>query len=264
MTSTSRKRILLVDDDEHLLVTLRDFLEFGGFAVDVARSGEEGLRKLDISPPDIIVLDIGMPGMGGLGVLKSIGAADGKPRYPVLVLTARSAMKGFFQGTEADGFIEKPCDGNELIRKIQEILARRQAEAARPERPTRPTIVLGEDDPEIADTLSARLIAAGYNVVCSQSGPDVLEKATLVRPQLIVMKQVLSKMNGDRVGSLLHEMGATRDIPILLYDRTGSLQSHRDHSLRMAPGIKHLLATDDPSTLLKAVQAILSVPEGMG
>ncbi|NQT93034.1 MAG: response regulator [Lentisphaerae bacterium] len=66
MAETSvKKRILLIDDDTSLLTTLSDFLSFEGYEVVTADSGEQGLRRLQTTEPDLIVLDMSMPGMGG-------------------------------------------------------------------------------------------------------------------------------------------------------------------------------------------------------
>ncbi len=141
---SDKTHIQLVDDDEHLLVTLGDFLASEGFEVTKARSGEQALEQLKKISPDLIVLDISMPGMGGIGFLKQITAASGETRYPVLVLTARSAMKDFFDTVDVDGFAPKPCDEAELLGKIREILGRRRAQPA-PESRIGPPI--GENKP---------------------------------------------------------------------------------------------------------------------
>ena len=65
--TTRKEHILLVDDEKHLLVSLRDYLTFEHFTVTTAQSGEEALEVLERITPDLIVLDISMPGMGGMG-----------------------------------------------------------------------------------------------------------------------------------------------------------------------------------------------------
>jgi DNA-binding response OmpR family regulator len=89
-----KKYILVVDDDEHLLQTLVDFLAFKGFETAGARSGEEALIKLSERKPDLVILDISMPGMGGVGFLRRITDAEGRRQCPVLVLTARGCVSG--------------------------------------------------------------------------------------------------------------------------------------------------------------------------
>ena len=100
----TKKTILLIDDDTSLLVTLSDFLRFEGYDVTTADSGEQGLKRLKTLEPDLIILDMSMPGMGGIGFLKEISVV-GKPKHPVLVLTARANMAEFFADIDVDGRI---------------------------------------------------------------------------------------------------------------------------------------------------------------
>ena len=118
MGEQTRRKLLLIDDDTSLLVTLRDFLEFEGYDVVTADSGEKGLEMLGTMKPDLIVLDMSMPGMSGVGFLKAISSADGKPAHPVLVLTARANMAEFFANVDVDGFVAKPCDPSDLLMEL--------------------------------------------------------------------------------------------------------------------------------------------------
>ncbi len=79
------KRILLVNDDKALLRSLTDYLVIEGDEVVVAHNGKDALARMDESAPDILVLDINMPGMGSLEVLRRIQGPDGRLPYPTLV-----------------------------------------------------------------------------------------------------------------------------------------------------------------------------------
>ena len=74
MDAGDKKRILLIDDDTSLLLTLSDFLIHEGYQVVTANSGEQGLKRLDEVDPDLIILDMNMPGMGGVGFLREISS----------------------------------------------------------------------------------------------------------------------------------------------------------------------------------------------
>lgn len=82
-------RILVVDDDPRIRDVLRRGLTYEGFAVDTAGSGEEALRLAREQSPDLVILDILMPGLDGYEVLRRLRAAD--PQLPILMLTARDA-----------------------------------------------------------------------------------------------------------------------------------------------------------------------------
>ncbi len=124
-------RILVVDDDSRIRDVLRRGLTDEGFAVDTAGSGEEALRLVWEGPPDLVILDILMPGLDGFEVLRRLRAAD--PQLPVLMLTARNGptdqVRGLNEG--ADDYVVKPFTFEVLVDRVRALLRRRELE--RPE-----------------------------------------------------------------------------------------------------------------------------------
>lgn len=261
MNEPVKERVLLVDDEKHLLVSLRDCLIHENFEVILAQSGEEALALLEEKPgPDLIVLDISMPGMGGMGFLRRISSPEGIPSCPVLVLTARSTMKNFFDNIAVDGFLAKPCEEGKLVRKIRQILAARKAKPAKEARAVR-KILLAEDDATIAHDLVTAVSRAGFEVELVKSGPEVLEKAASGRPDLILMKEILPRLNGSAVAGLMDVMPSVSTIPVVLYDETKKDQesSPRLGALRC---IKKVLKTSEAAALIQAVRSVLETPAG--
>ena len=104
-------RILIVDDNALNLELARDVLELEGFDVSTAASGEEGVRQVRENPPDLVLMDLRMPGISGLEALEIL-RRDGYNDLPVVVLTA-SVMKGERERLMEHGFngyLEKPID----------------------------------------------------------------------------------------------------------------------------------------------------------
>ena len=132
MGEGKRKRILLVDDDEALLLTVTDCLVSDGFEVVQARNGLQALSRIAERAPDLIVLDLNMPTMGGIEFLKRIQTPNGTLKYPTLIFTVRSAMEKFFGGIAVDGFVAKPCSGQELLAQIRQVLRRRNTRRSAP------------------------------------------------------------------------------------------------------------------------------------
>jgi DNA-binding response OmpR family regulator len=248
--------ILLVDDEKHLLISLRDYLMFEHFTVTTAQSGEEALAALERVTPDLIVLDISMPGMGGIGFLKRISSSAGKPRYPVLVLTARSMLADFFQDVSVDGFVAKPCEEAELTGMIRTILAKRRCETRRGQRAQR-TILLAENEATTASRLKVALLSAGYAVDTVGSGPELLEKAATNKPDIILMNEILPYLNGNAVATLLDVMPSTSEIPIVIYDDTivGKDEPKRKYAIK---NVWKSLRTSDTGSILKAVASTLA------
>ena len=117
-------RILIVEDEEPLTMLLRYNLEAEGYEVETAARGDEADTRLKESSPDLVVLDVRLPGMDGFEVLRRIRAADGK--MPILVLTARDDEVDKVIGLElgADDYLTKPFGLRELMSRIKALLRR--------------------------------------------------------------------------------------------------------------------------------------------
>ena len=257
MTESSKRRILLVDDNTHLLVTVSDFLAYEGFEVTRAESAEEALEQLETGKPDLIVLDISMPGMGGMGFLKRISESDGTLRYPVLVLTARGALEEFFGSVPVQGFLAKPCSEQELVDKIKSILEQQAARAPQP-RAESLRILLAEDDTAMADRICK--VFRGEWPLCEiklvSKGPEVLENAVLFSPDISLIKQVMHGMNGADVVSLLGQIPKISRIPVILYSEDREAENGRTSLSRSSGRDLRIVVQADPFSLLQAVMSV--------
>jgi two-component system OmpR family response regulator/two-component system response regulator QseB len=123
-------RVLLVEDDALLGAGLRAGLSQAGFAVDWVRDGAEALDTLETEPISAVVLDLGLPGIGGLTVLRRLRARRSK--VPVLILTARDAVDDRVTGLDAgaDDYVVKPVDLAELAARLRALIRRASGEAA--------------------------------------------------------------------------------------------------------------------------------------
>ncbi|HVX40086.1 MAG TPA: response regulator transcription factor [Gemmatimonadaceae bacterium] len=117
-------RILIVEDNPDLAYGLRTGLEIEGYDVQVAEDGESGLERARAWKPDLVMLDLMLPGMDGYRVLKAL--RDGGSDVPVLILTARGEeadkVLGFRLG--ADDYVTKPCGVLELLARVGALLRR--------------------------------------------------------------------------------------------------------------------------------------------
>ena len=123
-------RILIVEDDSRLLDMLAENLRQTGYAVDAVADGEEGLYYGGEYPVDLAVIDLGLPKMSGLDVIRQLRSA-GK-EYPILILTARSQWQEKVEGLEAgaDDYLTKPFHMEELKARINALLRRAAGHAA--------------------------------------------------------------------------------------------------------------------------------------
>ena len=129
------KKVMLVDDDEMLRKMMNALLAKQGFDVIVLEDGPKTLEELKTTHPDIILLDVMMPGMDGFTVCRAIRDNPATARIPIIMLTALDSVENKVKGFEAgaDDYLAKPCDTAELVARINVLI--RRAEAIIPQLP---------------------------------------------------------------------------------------------------------------------------------
>ncbi|SHO49134.1 response regulator [Desulfopila aestuarii] len=125
METALQTRILLVDDEEEFIATLGQRLETRNLKVMAATSGERAIEIVDSQDVDVIILDLAMPGMDGLEVLRRI--KNGHPEAEIIMLTGHATIESTVEAMKlgAEDFLEKPVDMKELLEKIQEAKQKR-------------------------------------------------------------------------------------------------------------------------------------------
>ncbi|MBL8389263.1 MAG: response regulator transcription factor [Hydrogenophaga sp.] len=137
-------RLLMIEDDARLAQMVTEYLAQSGYAVTHAPDGEKGLEELPLVQPELVILDLMMPGIDGLEVCRRIRALpNGQARLPVLMLTAKGDPMDRIIGLElgADDYLPKPFEPRELLARIRAVL-RRRGEATSAVTTTRATPVL--------------------------------------------------------------------------------------------------------------------------
>src|SRR5213595_294880 len=122
------RKVLLVDDEDSLRKVVKDLLERDGYIVSEARDGVQALDQVDRVGPDIIVLDLNMPGLDGYGVLSHLRSRPATADIPVIVLTAKSDEDNEVRVFElgADDFLTKPFRARALSARLEAVLGRRR------------------------------------------------------------------------------------------------------------------------------------------
>ncbi|HEX3604665.1 MAG TPA: response regulator transcription factor [Candidatus Dormibacteraeota bacterium] len=124
------KTILVVDDEPGIVRLVRDYLEHGGFAVVTASDGRGALEAARRRRPDIVILDLGLPGLDGLDVTRALRREGA---VPIVMLTARGEETDKLVGLElgADNYVTKPFSPKELVARVRAVLRRTEAAAER-------------------------------------------------------------------------------------------------------------------------------------
>ena len=180
-------RVLVVEDEVRLAGTLRDLLEMDGCAVDVCHDGEAGLDNALSGIHDVVLLDVMLPRMDGLTVLRRL--RESGSAVPVLMLTARSELSDRVAGLDggADYYLTKPFEPKELLACVR-ALARRQPE------------LRGEDALSCGDL---RLEKSSFTLTCGERSVrlsrkefDMMELLLLNRRQILTKESLLLKIWG--------------------------------------------------------------------
>ncbi len=175
-------RILLVEDDAGLQASLAEILREAGYAVDVSGNGSEGLFFGEEYALDLAIIDLGLPGMSGLELIRKLRAGD--HQFPILILTARSEWQDKVEGLEsgADDYLTKPFHPEELKARVSALLRRAAGHA-------QPAIEFG---PLKIDLLSQRVSRANQEIDLTTYEYKVFEYL-LMHPDEVVTKTVLSE-----------------------------------------------------------------------
>lgn len=181
-----KERILVIDDDPSITAALRRTLVFEGYTVEIAQDGEEGLRKVRDWTPDLVVLDVLMPGLDGFEVCQRLRAADDTP---VLMLTARDEVADRVRGLDAgaDDYLVKPFAPDELLARIRAMLRRREPR----EQPNQPRFA----DLQI-DSRSHQAFRAGRELRLSAKEFDLLAYFARHPRQVLTREQLLDAVWG--------------------------------------------------------------------
>ncbi len=123
---TQRPRVLIVDDEPNIVLSLQFLLSREGYDIDIARDGESALELAARKPPDLVVLDLMLPGLDGYEVCRRLRASAATAATKIVVVTARAREAERVRGLEegADAYVTKPFSTRELIATVGRFLGR--------------------------------------------------------------------------------------------------------------------------------------------
>jgi PAS domain S-box-containing protein len=197
--------VLVIDDDARVHDLLRRSLAREGFRVEVASSGEEGLRMARQLQPDAITLDVMMPGMDGWAVLSALKNDPELADIPVVMLTIVDDQNmGYALG--AAEYLTKPVDRDRLASVLKKYAG---------DGPARSALVV-DDEQEARDMLRRLLESHGWSVVEAANGRLAIEKLQERRPAVILLDLMMPEMNGFQFVEELRKNDDWRDIPVVV------------------------------------------------
>lgn len=183
--------ILIVDDDAQIRRALTTILASRDFQVFAASGGSEGLRLAAEHGPDLIVVDLAMPGMNGFELCRELRTWS---EAPILVLSVKSDESDKIEALDigADDYLTKPFSAGELLARVRALLRRSRTKSA-----PAPTIVVEDLKIDIAKRLAVR---AGEELDLTRTEFDVLSYLALNSERVVTSKMILEKVWGPAYG----------------------------------------------------------------
>lgn len=250
-----RGSVLLVDDDPMILEMVGGRLRLEGLAVFTATRAESALATLQKVTVNLIILDISMPGLGGLGFLKRMAELFRPPPAPVIVFSARHEMESFFTGTDVAAFFPKTCAPEVFIQSVLHHVAQHRQRQPRSTGSEQLKVLLVEDDHSLRRHLTYYLTHHGLVVLDIPNGLSLREAAMERRPDAALIKYFLPHHNGPALAEQLATYEPTRHIPVVIYDESGL--HTRPHKI---PHVSLLVPSAQDTLLLDAVREVVAAP----
>src|SRR5581483_514511 len=207
--SVASGSVLVIDDDSVIRELLTAFLTKEGYEVTLAEGGEDGLRLAREVRPDLITLDVAMPGMDGWTVLSALKADSQLADIPVIMLTMiEDRTTGYALG--ASEYMTKPIDRERLGKLLRRYGSLRH----------HPVLVV-EDDPDTRHLLQTLLQREGWKVQVAENGRDALEQITsgmadAVFPGLILLDLMMPELDGLTFLEIFRRLPAARAVPVIV------------------------------------------------
>jgi len=215
------KKILIVDDDFDLVTILKHRFQKRGFEVFTAHDGNTGLQTANTVQPDLILLDINLPGKSGLQLYNQLRTSHGRSKYPTIIFTGRSELGDMFHGIQVDGFITKPFEIADLFNEVDRVI----------KRPDDPTIVLLDSEGQAkVENLIRGLRDNRYHAIVAEGIDELLNQIGSRKVIAVLMEYLQKDARGDDfIRTLKEAVSALPEankpaggrIPVIVYSFSG-------------------------------------------
>ncbi|HEY2655290.1 MAG TPA: response regulator [Solirubrobacteraceae bacterium] len=199
-------RVLVVEDDRRSADLFRVYLEGVGYAVSVARDGDEGLELARRLNPRAVILDILLPGLSGWELLARLKGDPTTAAIPV-VITSMLDDRGAGYALGASGYLVKPVGRDELLEALGRCVTRPADER---------TVVVIDDDPVDLDLIEAVLAPEGWLVVRAAGGEEGVRLVRTERPAVVLLDLLMPEVDGFEVVERLRADPVVADVPIVV------------------------------------------------
>jgi PAS domain S-box-containing protein len=225
--------VLVIDDDPAARALIGRHLARAGYRVREAEDGRTGLARAREAAPDVITLDVMMPGMDGWAVLTALKADPALADVPVIMLTILDEQRmGFALG--ASDYLTKPIDRPRLLAALERWAHRAGGR----------NVLLVEDDPETRTIMHRTLERAGWNVTEAENGRVALDRLAERVPQLVLLDLMMPEMDGFEFLEALRRRPELRTLPVIVVTAKDLTDDDRR---RLNGGVQDVLQKGDHS-----------------
>jgi signal transduction histidine kinase/DNA-binding response OmpR family regulator len=198
------RRVLVIEDEIDAFRSIEESLRVAGFEPVNARSGEEGIALARELQPAAITLDLMLPGIDGIEVLKRL-KADPKTRSIPVIIVSMTNNRELAVAFGASDYFVKPVDYDQLLGSLR-----------RHVRGGNPRLLVVDDDRELHDMLDGRLRQHGYSLVHAYGASEGFVRASTEEPSLVILDLMMQEMNGFDLATQLKSDPRTSSLPILV------------------------------------------------
>jgi len=245
----TRKKILIVDDEADIRDIVRMYLGEAGYDVIEASNGQEGILRAQNEHPDLIVLDIMMPGINGFEVAKHLKDDPNTAKIPILILSVLAQDSQYRHGIL--DYVSKPFKQEELVTKVKNFFDNLKDKTTR-------TVLVVDDDPDIVDVIALCLKDSRIGSEKAYNGPEALQKAGAQKIDLVLLDINMPGMNGFEVIKHLKADKKTCDIPVIVLTGTYLTETDKKHGITLGVS-KYLTKPFSADELVKEITAAFHV-----
>lgn len=254
--------VLVVDDDRNIAAVLAHLLRSAGFRVETAPGALEGVGLARKDRPDLILMDMMMPGLEGATAAQMIQSTEGLGGIPIVLISAmpeEDARRRMADSGAVD-FIAKPFYRESLLSVIRKRLPAETGGSAKPRDDTRVLVV--DDDPKVTKLVAGALRQVGLGTWETQDAKEALRLAKELRPGLIITDVHMPGVGGIELCMQLKSDPATSHIPVIFMSGDSTAESHEQG--KFTGGAAYFDKPLDLPAFLKTIQGLLRPASGAG
>jgi CheY-like chemotaxis protein len=210
------RTLLIVEDDDEIRRVMRGMLHGLGLTIAEAASGTEALNVIVTNRPDVMIVDLMMPGMNGLVLLDELRGAGLMDGLSVIAMTGSITPSSVVRGKGALGVLRKPFSRAELRAAVQTVVRRQTSgKLPVPTAATRPCVLIVEDDADLRRLLETTLRLDGYETMVAANGADALNCMRARKPATVLLDLMMPTMDGWQFRRRQLEDPAFAGVPVV-------------------------------------------------